>query len=526
MHNVLITGMLHPVALKRLGACPDLAVEYHPDLPMAEILPRLAKVHCLISRSETTVDRAVIDAAPELKVIARAAVGVGNIDIDYATERGILVMNAPARNTNSAAELTMALLLAAIRKVVPAHGAMAKGGWDRHRFTGNELGGRTLGIVGLGNVGHRVARFALGFDMNVISYDPYIPDETFARHRVRKVDLATLVREADVVSVHTPKNRETTGMIGAAEIAAMKDGVILLNAARGGIVDEPAMLAALQSGKVAAAGIDTWAVEPPADNPFRDFANVVMTPHIGASTDEAQLRIAEFIADQVPKALAGGVVEAPLNMPQIRMIEGNIMSSYVVLAEKLGSFAAQYLDFRPDRLACAYRGDIAGQDCRLLRLSFLKGFLQSQMPYVSYVNAEQRALSFGLTTRDIEDGSFSDYENAVKFTLTGGDLEFSIGGVVFGGPHPRITLVDGYRYEAEPRGTFLLVRCDNKLGVLADISHVLDRHQCLIERIDFSHSKARKRTMFMFRVVRNLTDEVLADLTALPHARMVRKIII
>jgi len=534
MHRVLITGAIHPFGLESLRAEKDLQIDYRPDLPLAELLTIIEPYHCLITRSETPVRRELLDRARNLKVVAVAAVGTAHVDIEYATEKGVLVFNTPGKNTNSAAELTLALLLDLVRKIHDAHETMRKGGWDRHRFTGTELLSKTIGIVGLGSVGHRVARFAHGFEMRVLACDPYIPDEAFARHRAEKTDLQTLVRESDIVSLHVPKNRETTGMIGPREIASMKKGVILLNAARGGIIDEPALLAALQSGQVAGAGIDTWSEEPPRDNPFRDLPNVVMTPHIGASTVEAQLRIAETIAVQVPRALRGGLVDAPVNMPQIRMLGGDAMVAYTVLCERLGTFAAQFLDFRPEQLQICYRGDIARQDCRLLRLAFLKGYLQQMsVEFVSYVNAEQRAKAVGLRVQDVEDPGFTDFESAVKFSFAasgperGGGAaghEFTIGGVVFGGPHPRITLVDGFGYEVEPEGTFLLIRCRDKMGVLSAISNVMDRHGILIHRLDFSHSRERRRTMFMFRVGQGIPDQAIEDLRATPHIRMVKKI--
>jgi D-3-phosphoglycerate dehydrogenase len=466
-----------------------------------------------------------MDRAPNLKVLARAAVGYGNIDVDYATSKGILVFNTPALNTNSAAELSVGLLLAAVRKICVADEAMREGKWDRHRFTGTELMGKTIGLLGLGNVGHRVARFCHGFEMRVIACDPYIPDETFERHGAEKVDLDTLLREADVVSIHVPKNKETNGMISAEGIAKMKDGVVVVNAARGGIIKEKALLDALKSGKVAAAGIDTWEIEPPKDNPFAKLPNVVMTPHIGASTEEAQYRIALAIADQVPKALRGGVVDSPVNMPQIRMFEGNLMSSYAVLCERLGSFAAQYIDFEPKAVSCVFRGDLSKHDCQLLRLAFLKGYLNAKsLSYVSYVNAERRAEAAGLFVNQLDDPKFTAYDSAVKFVLSNPENSFELGGVVFSGPHPRITLVDGYSYESAPEGDFLLVRCRNRLGVLASVSAVLDKHGVLIKRLDFSDSSTRKRTMFMFRAAKAVPQEVLDDLKALDDVLMAKKI--
>ena len=526
MYRVLITGAIHPTGVKQLQAESDLQVDFRPDIPLSEILSMISSYHCLIVRSETPVHRELIDAATELKVIAVAAVGVANVDVDYATQKGILVVNTPGKNTNSAAELSFALLLAAMRKIVTADANMRKLGWDRHRFTGPELMHKTIGIVGLGNVGHRMARFCLGFYMRVIAYDPYIPDETFARHRVEKVDWDTLVRESDIISLHVPKTRETIGMIKAETIAAMKKGVVLVNAARGGIIEERAFLDALRSGHVAAAGIDTWPTEPPKENPFAEFSQVVMTPHIGASTPEAQERVAQAIAEQVPRALRGGIVDYPVNMPQIRMLEGDTMTAYTVLCEKLGLFSAQYMNFSPTNLEISLRGDIAGNDCTLLRLAFLKGYLKWSHAFVSYVNADQRAQSVGLavTMRDVLD--FKGYQSAIKFVFSNGQEQFSIGGVVFSGPHPRIALVDEFPFEIEPEGTFLAIGSRDRLGVVSAIASVLDRNRIQISNFEFSHNDDKKRSMFLIRVggKKGVSDEVLNELAEQEHITLVRKI--
>lgn len=524
MYKVLITGTIHDSGIERLKAEPDLEVDYLPELPLEEIKKIIGPYHCIITRSETAIDRGLIDAATEMKLIVRAAVGIANIDVDYATEKGILVMNTPGKNTNSAAELAMALLLAVMRKVTAADTNMRKGGWDRHHYSGLELMDKTIGIIGLGNVGHRMARFCNGFDMKVLAYDPYIPDEVFERNRVEKCTLDRLIAESDIISLHVPKNAETTGMINADNIARMKRGVVLINAARGGIIDEPAMLEGLQSGHIAAAGIDTWPTEPPKANPFADMPNVVMTPHIGASTPEAQLRIAETVAEQVPKALRGGIVDYPVNMPQIRMLEGDLITSYTVLTEKLGSFAAQFMDFKPQRLEISYRGDIAKHDCTLLRLAFLKGYLKHEFEFVSYVNADRQAQTAGLRVDTTEDPGFTLYESAVKFSFTGPDQKFNIGGVVFPGPHPRIALVDDFPYEVEPQGNFLVIRSKDVLGVVGMISAVLDQHRIQINRFEFSHNKEKKRSMFLIRVAKPINDEALEALRSQPHITLVRKI--
>ncbi len=527
MYRVLVTGTIHETGLDMLRREADLEIDYRPELPHDRIVEIIDGYEAIVSRSETAITREMIDRGTSLKVIARAAVGVSNIDVEYATEKGILVLNTPGKNTNSAAELTMGLLLAVLRKINLAHENMRRLGWDRHRFTGIELMSKTVGIVGLGNVGHRMARFCRGFDMRVIAYDPYISDETFERNRVEKVDFETLIAHSDVISVHVPKNRETTGMIDVAEITRMKKGVILLNAARGGIIKEDAMLEGLLSGHIAGAGIDTWSDEPLKDNPFKDLPQVVMTPHIGASTEEAQIRVAVCIAEQLPRALRGGVVDYPVNMPRIRMLEGgDVMTSYTVLAEKLGLFAAQFIDFQPRNLEIFHLGSIARHDCTLLRLAFLKGYLFDKLDYVSYVNAEMRATSAGLQVRNAEDAGFTQYESAVKFVFTGEDRTFTIGGVVFAGPHPRIVLVDDFPFEVEPEGTFLAIRTLDRLGVISGISTLLDRHTIPIRSFEYSHSDAHKRSMFLIRVGKELPDAAMQELRNQPHITLVRRIAI
>ncbi|MBF0351365.1 MAG: phosphoglycerate dehydrogenase [SAR324 cluster bacterium] len=524
MYQVLITGAIHPTGLDALGRESDLQIDYRPDCPFEQVMDIIEHYHCIISRSETPITRELIDRGTNLKVIARAAVGIGNIDVEYATEKGILVINTPGKNTNSAAELTVALLLATTRNVIPAHENMQQLKWDRHRFNGTELMGKTIGIVGLGNVGHRVAQFARGFDMKVLAYDPYIADEVFERHHVQKTDWETLISTADIISVHTPKNKETTGMISGNSISKMKQGVILLNLARGGIIDETALLDGLRSGHVSAAGIDTWDVEPPKKNPFREFPQVVMTPHIGASTTEAQIRIAESMASQVPRALRGEVVDYPVNMPQIRMLQGNLMTAYTVLAEKLGSFAAQSVDFAPTLLEMKYRGTLAKEDCSLLKLAFLKGYLKHSHDYVSYVNAEQRAESVGLRIEEEPDTGFTDYESALKCTLSCQEHVFKIGGVVFSGPHPRITLVNDFVFEINPEGTILVTSNLDRPGMIGLIGTFLGQHNININQFELSRSRRGGEAMALILVDEDVPESLVQELSRQTNMTGVKKI--
>ena len=523
-YKVLITGALHPLALELLEAEQDILIDYSPDLPRSQILEKIPDYDGIITRSETPVDHELIDRATRLKVIARAAVGIANIDVDYATQKGILVLHSPGKNTNSAAELTLALLLATVRNLVPAHQRMKEGGWDRHQFSGTELMNKTIGLIGLGNVGHRVAKFCRAFDMRVLAYDPYIADEVFERHGVLKSTLKEILEEVDILSVHTPKNKETIGMIGANELKSMKDGVVIINAARGGIINENELLSALKTGKVGGVGIDTWEKEPPVNNPFATLPNVVMTPHIGASTTEAQLRIAESVASQVPKALRGEVVDFPVNMPRVQILEGDLVSSYTSLAEKMGSFASQYMRFSPSLLNLKYRGTLAKQNVALLRLCFLKGFLSQHHETVSFVNAEQLAQRIGLRIEEEKDHHFSDYENALKCTLSKREEEFTIGGVVFSGPHPRLTLINGFVLEMAPTGTILTIKNNDRPGIIGAIGACLGKHNVNIDQFNLGRDQKGGEAMALLRVDEDIEEDVLRELENLPNINFVCKI--
>ena len=517
-YRVLVTGKLHPIALEILEGADGVAVDYRPDLPYEEILPAIADFHALVTRSETRITREMIDRAKSLKVIARAAVGIANIDVDYATEKGILVINTPGKNTNSAAELTFALLLAAVRNVIHAHGHMRDQQWERHRFAGRELLGKTIGIVGLGNVGHRVARFARGFEMEVLAYDPYIADEVFDANHAHKVDLPALLAGSDVVTVHTPKTPETTDLIGAGEFAQMRDGAVLLNTARGGIVNEQALLEALRSGKVAAAGIDTWEEEPPRDNPFRDLPQVVMTPHIGASTAEAQQRIAESIGEQVLRALHDDVVDFPVNMPRLKVLTNPRTKYYTVLAEKLGRFAVQALEFNPRQVRIIFRGELTAEEGSLVRRAFLKGFLShASDEAVTYVNSEQKAAARHIEVVEVDDPAFKDYQSAVKIIVTDHDQSFTIGGVVLGENNYRLSLINEFTFEVVPDGHLLTMVNKDMPGVIGKVGTLLGDHGVNISQFELSRNRPGGEAMSVIRIDEAADRAVLEKLRALPY---------
>ncbi len=518
--RVLVTGALHKDAIASLKANPRLDLTYAPDCAKDELYRLVRNTQVLISRSETDVDRELIDCAPDLNIIARAAVGVGNIDIPYATERGILVINTPGKNTNSAAELTMGLLLAMVRKIPQAHAEVKRGGWDRHRFTGRELKGKSIGLVGLGHVGHRVAKFALGFDMKVFAYDPYIAPHVFDRNgAIACRTLSEMASQVDFLSVHVPKNKETTGMVSAKIMDEMKQGAAILNAARGGVVDEPAVLAALRTGKISGYAVDTWEDEPHPMKELVEHENTFCTPHIGASTEEAQKAIGDTIVEQVNKAIAGNVVDYPVNLPQVGIIDNPLLKPYAVLAEKVGSLAAQLIGFQPIKMEIFYRGDLAGMDQSLVRLSFVKGYMSRVVDdYVSFVNASQHFERMGIDLEESQDPGFTSYRSALKVKIHGDHGKIlMLGGTVFDQEYLRISMIDQYFFEVEPKGCFIIIENDDKPGVVGQIGTFLGLEQINIDSFDLSRQQTGGKALALIKVDTSPTAEQIRKLAEIPH---------
>ncbi len=527
--EVLITGVLHDSAVQRLTAQKHLHVVYRPDVPRSELLALMAKAQVLISRSETDVDKTVIDAAPELKVIARAAVGIGNIDVEYATQRGILVINCPGQNTNSAAELTLGLLLAMLRNIPPAGMHVKAGGWDRHRFSGRELRGKRIGIVGLGNVGHRVAKFAHGFDMIVGGYDPYIAPEVFQRYdAIPYKTLKELAAHCDILSFHVPLNKETRNMMTREVLEAMPRGGYLLNVARGGIVDETLLVEMLDKQHLAGAAVDTFVSEPTPLPALVKHPAVWCTPHIGASTLEAQIAIGNTVVDQVLKAVEGLVVDYPVNLPAVGIIDNPLLKAYAVLAEKLGAMVGQMLEFNPTKVELNYRGDLAKLDSSLIRLSWTRGYTaQIVDAYVSFVNVNQHFSKLGIKVEERLDPSFESYKSALKVVVSGGKGEkLVIGGIVFDDRYLRVSLINDYYFEVEPSGTLLAIENHDRPGVIGDVGHFLAARGVNIDTFALSRNRKGGMAMALIRIDTEIAADDLSAMLAIPNIVSAKSIVL
>jgi D-3-phosphoglycerate dehydrogenase len=517
--KVLVTDSLQDVGVEALRA-EGLEVDVVPTLPPAELARRIAPYAGLVVRSATKVTAEVIEAAPALEVIGRAGVGLDNVEVEAATRRGIVCMNTPGGNTIAAAEHTVALLLATARKLPQAHGHLKGGKWERERFLGAEVYGKTLGIVGLGRIGAEVARRAQGFAMTVIAYDPYLTEEVAQRLGVELVELETLYRRADFITVHVPLTKDTRGLIGAAELARMKDGVRLVNCARGGIVDEAALAAAVQSGKVAGAAFDVFEREPPWGSPILDQEAIVVTPHLGASTEEAQTSVAVAIAQQVADLLLRGIVRNAVNAPSVDPEVLKELAPYLTLAAKLGSFLGQVARGRMSEVTLRYAGEVAGLTVQPLTVTFLRGLLAVILEEnVTDVNAPYLARQRGLRVVESKTLVSEDFASLLSAELRTDAGAVQVAGTLFHRREPRIVEVDGYRMEAHPDGWMVVFTNEDVPGVIGRIGTLFGAHGINIAGMQLGRRAPGGHAVSILNLDGAVPDHVLAELRALPNIR-------
>ncbi len=459
MARILVTEELADRGLAILRDAGH-AVDVRLGLSSEELLRAIAGAHALVIRSATQVTSVVLEAGRDLVVVGRAGIGLDNVDVAAATRLGVMVVNAPQSNILSAAEQAMALLLAQARNVPQAHNSLTSGKWDRSRWEGVELHGKTMGIVGLGRVGALVAQRSLAFGMRLVAYDPYVAGDRARQMGVELMSLEELMAEADFVSVHLPKTPETIGLVGRDLLAKAKPGIRIINTARGGIVDEDALAEAIVDGRVAGAGLDVFATEPTTSSPLFELESVVVTPHLGASTREAQDKAGVTIAEMVLLALAGEFVPFAVNVSASEASE--TVRPFLPLAEKLGRIFASLVGGLPQTLDIEYQGALASYDTRILTLSVLKGVLGTNTDEpVSYVNAPQLASERGLEVRETNSTSPHDYVNLI--TLRGG--EHTVAGTLAGAKaEPRLVMVDGHVVEVPPANHMLVVRNDDRVA--------------------------------------------------------------
>jgi D-3-phosphoglycerate dehydrogenase len=462
--RVLVADPLSDAGLERLGVAVDAEVVAKAPIDRSAMLEILPRCHALIVRSATKVDAEAIDRGGELRVIGRAGVGLDNVDVDHASRRGVLVMNTPGANATATAEHTWALLLALCRKVPAANANVQSGGWDRGR--GTQLAGKTIGMVGLGRVGRLVAQRAHAFGMHVLAYDPYLAVDAAQELNVELVELDQLLSESDFVSVHAPLTPETRGLIGARELAHVKRGARLVNCARGELVDETALTAALESGQLAGAAIDVFVSEPPVGSALLGRDDVVLTPHLGASTEEAQRDVSVQIVDQVLAALRDEEYRNAVNLPFVDAGGWSEIRPWLDLAERLGRLVGKLADGRLQRVEVEARGSEVAPHAQPLSTALLKGLLAPiSADVVNFINAPHLAADRGIGVTRSRRASAAEYSNLIGCRVETDVAERSVAGTLFHS-HPRAVEIDGYHLDAPPVGMVLLVWNRDVPGVI------------------------------------------------------------
>ncbi|MGH8894833.1 MAG: phosphoglycerate dehydrogenase, partial [Actinomycetes bacterium] len=514
---------LSPATIEALG--PDFEVRYCDGTDRDDLLRAVTDAEALLVRSATHVDAEVLAAARRLKVVARAGVGLDNVDVKAATQAGVMVVNAPQSNIVSAAEMAVGLLLAAARNIAPASSSLKSGEWKRSKYTGVELHEKTAGVVGLGRIGALVAQRLSAFGMHVIAYDPFVAAGRAAQMGVRLVGLDELLRTSDVISVHLPKTVETVGIIGEEQLATVKPTAILVNAARGGIVDEDALAAAIKEGRVAAAGLDVYATEPCTDSPLFQFEQVVATPHLGASTDEAQEKAGVSVARSVRLALAGELVPDAVN------VQGGVIAEDVrpgiPLAEKLGRFFTALSGTVPSQLDIEVRGEITQHDVRVLELAALKGmFVDVVEDPVSYVNAPLLASERGVGVRLTTDADSPDYRNllTLRGTLADG-VQVSVSGTLTGPRQvEKLVEVDGFDIEVTMSDHMAVFRYEDRPGIVGTVGRILGEARVNIAGMQVSRDRKGGHALVVMTVDGAIPTAVLDEIVTEIGAEAARQI--
>jgi len=491
-------------------------VEATGKLSPEELKEKIKGVDVLIVRSGTKVTQEVIEASDKLKIIGRAGVGVDNIDIPSATRKGIVVMNAPTGNTVSAAEHAIALLLALARNIPWAHASLIKGEWDRKRFMGTEVYGKTLGIIGLGRVGTHVAKCALGLGMKVLGYDPFISREAAERIGVKMVEFDELLSLSDFITLHVPLTPHTRHLIGEKEFQKMKKGVRIINSARGGVIDEEALYNAIKEGIVKGAALDVFEEEPPKDCPLIGLPEVIVTPHLGASTLEAQFNVAVEIASQIVDALKKGIYRNALNLPAIPTGEWKEISPYLQLSEKLGTFLGELCEKTVKEISVEFLGDLGVSQYSILVSAVLKGMLSVILPgSITYVNARMLAEERGIKVMERESKRGEDFTSAIRVKVVEEKGEREVTGALFERKIPRIVSIDGFGVEVEPEGNILLCYGLDKPGLIGKIGKILGDKGINIARMTFSRKRKGGEAITVLNVDSPVSERIREEIEKL-----------
>ena len=523
--RVLISDKLSPTAVQ-IFKDYGLDVDFQPDLgkDKDKLLEVIGQYDGLAIRSATKVTEKIIAEATNLKVIGRAGIGVDNVDIPKASAKGIIVMNTPFGNSITTAEHAVAMMFAVARQIPAADTSTQQGKWEKSKFMGVELTSKTLGIIGAGNIGSIVAERALGLKMRVVAFDPFLTPERAADLGIEKVELDELFARADFITLHTPLTEKTKNIVNADAFTKMKDGVRIINCARGGLIDEAALVEALKSGKVAGAAIDVFETEPATENELFGLPNVVCTPHLGAATTEAQENVAIQVAEQMSEYLMKGAVSNALNMPSITAEEAPKLTPFVTLAEKLGLFAGQQTESGIKAIRIEYEGDVAEMNVKALTAAALSGLMQPLLQSVNMVSAPVMARDRGIKIEEVRREQEGAYDSYIRLTIKTENQERSVAGTVFSDGKPRFIQIKGINMDGEFGENMLYITNQDKPGFIGRLGTLLGDHEINVATFALGRKEQGGDAIALLSIDGEVNDELLSAIHALEGVLVVKSL--
>ncbi|MFC1704520.1 phosphoglycerate dehydrogenase [Candidatus Omnitrophota bacterium] len=523
--KLLISDSLSEEGVKILKEVKGLQVDINTGLKPDELKKIIKDYEVIVVRSATKLTADVLKEAVKLKYIGRAGVGLDNVDVEAATKQGIIVMNAPGGNTISTAEHTVSMILALSRNIPQANASTKLGEWKRKQFMGAEVYGKILGIVGLGKIGSEVAKRALAFGMKVVAYDPFISLEVAKQLGVEIAELNDVFSRADYLTVHTPLSEETKHMISDKELQLMKQGVKVINCARGGIVDEEALARAVESGKVSGCAIDVFEHEPPGESPLLKFDCVIVTPHLGASTEEAQVNVAIEIANTLKDALAGKGIRNAANYPCIESEVCEILNPYINLAEKMGMLVCQLFDGRIQEITITYSGQISELKTEPLTIAVVKGILTPIVrEMVNYVNALSLAKERGIKVQVSKSTTEEEFVNLVSVKVATGKKSFLVFGTLSSNNQPRIVKINDFYVEVRPEGHMIFLRNWDRPGVIGSLGTILGKNNINVASMTFGRKEAGGEALSVFNVDSPVSAKILEEIQKAKDIKSVKVI--
>ncbi len=522
--KVLISDNLSPVGVEILKKA-GLEVDARSKTSVEEIEKIIGDYDALIIRSATRVTAGLLEKATKLKVIGRAGSGLDNVEIPAATKKGVVVMNTPGGNTVTTAEHTIGMIFACARMIPQSYSSLKAGKWEKKKFEGVELYAKILGIIGMGAIGGVVANRAIGLGMKVLAFDPFISAEKAKSLGIELVDLPTLYKRSDFITVHTPKTKETANLINKDTIGLMKDGVRIINCARGGIVNEQDLYEALKSGKVAGAAFDVFEKEPPENHPLLTLDNFIATPHLGASTQEAQQNVAVAVAEQIVDYLIAGTVRNAVNVPSVPADQLPMLSPYINLAERMGLFQTQLCECGLTQVTVEYSGEVSNLKLEPITLAALKGLLTPILnETVNYVNAPLIAKDRGIETKVSRSADTTEYTSLITIRIKAGGRDMSVSGTLNSKKEPRIIQVDNFPMETVPDGDMLVLMNNDKPGVIGGIGTLLGQNGINIARMQFGREKQGGMAMSIVSIDSAVSDEIMSKIRQMANVLSAKQI--